>query len=47
LIWLDRSVMLCHFPSLMAAKSFIIVKGFLWSISVLLHLKLAGHVVGV
>jgi hypothetical protein len=47
LIWSDRSVMLCHFPSLRVAKSFVVVKGFLCSISVLLHLNLAGHVVGV
>ena len=47
LIWLDRSVMLCHFPSLRVAKSFIIVKWFLCSISVLSHLKLAVHLVEV
>jgi hypothetical protein len=47
LIWLDKSVMVCHFPSFMVAKSFIIVKGVLCSISVLLHLNLAGHMVGV
>ena len=45
LIWLDKSVMVCHFPSLMMVKSFIIVKGFLCSISVLSHLNLEGHMV--
>ena len=47
LIWPDRSVMLCHFPSFMMVKSFKVVKVFLCSISVLLHLNLAEHLVGV
>jgi len=39
--------MLCHFPSFMMVKSFKVVKVFLCSISVLLHLNLAEHLVGV
>ena len=47
LIWPDRSVMLCHFPSFMMAKSFGVDKVLLFSISVPLHLNLAEHLVGV
>jgi hypothetical protein len=43
--WSDNSFILCHFPSLRVAKSFSAAKGFLCSISVILHLKLAEHMV--
>jgi hypothetical protein len=42
-VWFAKSFILCHCPSFMMAKSFWFVKGFLCSISDILHLKLAEH----